>query len=182
MNRFCLRSTLSVLVLASVVFAAETQRIENRKLTWTDFRGNPESDRSYDAYTYWSVHYGYDAPTREGDGFRVIVRVWNQLDERSWVKPHVPLDPLNTELLNHEQGHYTLGVLCALEFKKATSDRLFGAHYHAEIRSIFDEILKKYVDLEKVYDAETKHMRDRVGQTAWDRRFAQLVSDRWGDR
>jgi hypothetical protein len=173
---------LCVLAASSLVFTAEPRQIENRRLTWTDFRGTPETDRPYDAYTYWSVHYSYDAPTRDGDGFRLIVRVWNQLDDRSWVKAHVLKDPNNGELLDHEQGHYTLGVLCALEFKKVASRNVFGAHYHVEIRSLFDQILNKYVDLEKVYDAETGHMWNREGQKAWDQRLARMVNERWGDR
>jgi len=182
MTRCWMRSTLCVLVAASAVFAAEPRQIENRKLVWSDFRGHPEVGKPYDAYTYWSVHYSYDAPTREGAGLRVIVRVWNQLEDRSWVKAHVLRDPKNGDLLNHEQGHYTLGVLCALEFKKAASGRLFGPQYHGEIRSLFDQVLKKYVAMEEDYDIETRHMRDRAAQRAWDRRLAQMVSECWADR
>jgi hypothetical protein len=171
-----------VFAAVSLLQAAEPPRIENRRLAWTDFRGEPEANSPYDAYTYWSVHYSYDAPTPEGGGYRINVRVWNQLDDRSWVKPHVPRSPLSAELLNHEQGHYMLGVLCALEFKKASSERLFSPRYRVEIQDLFDQVLKKYVELEKAYDAETGHMRNRPGQSAWDRRLALLVSERWADR
>lgn len=81
--------TLCGLAAASLVCAAEPGQIELRKLSWADFRGTPEAGKPYDAYTYWSVSYSFDAPIREGDGFRVKVRVWNLLGERSWVKPHV---------------------------------------------------------------------------------------------
>jgi hypothetical protein len=174
--------TLCIWAATSLVIAAESRQIENRQLTWADFKGEPEADSPYDAYTYWSVHYSYDAPTLDGDGFRVVVRVWNQLDSRSWVKPRVKADPSTAALLDHEQGHYTLGVLCALEFKKVASGRRFGKHYHAEIRDLFDQILKNYVDMEKRYDAETLHMRNPAAQQTWDRRLAQLVSERWADR
>ena len=175
-------ATLCVLAAVTLVFAAEPRQIENRRLTWADFRGIPEVGKPYDAYTYWSVHYSYDAPARERDGFRVRVQVWNQLEDRSWVKPYAFKDPKNGELLNHEQGHYSMGVLCALEFKKAASGRLFGPQYHSEIRSLFDQILGKYVDLEKTYDAETRHMLNRAAQRSWDRRLALMVSEGWADR
>jgi hypothetical protein len=173
---FCL------LAAVPLVWAADSQQIENRKLTWGDFRGTPEPDRPYDAYTYWSVQYSYDAPTREGDGYRLVVRVWNVLGERSWVNPKVLKDPKNADLLDHEQGHYTLGVLCALEFKREASRRRFGAHYHAEIRGLFDQTLNKYLDLEKAYDSETRHMLDRAAQHSWDQHLARMVSEHWGDR
>lgn len=178
--RACVRAAaLCLWAVSSLVVVAESRQIENRQLTWADFRGEPEADSPFDAYTYWSVHYTYDAPTLDGDGFRVVVRVWNQLDARSWVKPNVKKDPSTAALLDHEQGHYTLGVLCALEFKQAASQRRFGRHYHAEIRALFDQTLKKYVDMEKHYDAETRHMRDPAAQKTWDRRLAQLVSEGW---
>lgn len=89
---------------------------------------------------------------------------------------------MNGELLNHEQGHYTLGMLCALEFKKAASGRRFGVHYHAEIRSLFGQIQQKYLEMEQAYDAETRHMLDHAAQQAWDQRLARMVSERWPDR
>jgi hypothetical protein len=171
-----------LLATASLAWAAESPQIENRKLTWTEFQGQPEADSPFDAYVYWSVHCSYDAPMREGDGFRVPIRVWNQLDARSWVKPQVHLNQQKAELLNHEQGHYTIGVLCALEFKQAVSGRIFDGNYHAEIRRILDHVQQKYLALEKAYDAETSHMRDEARQAFWDRRLAQLVSERWGNR
>lgn len=169
-------------VPASLAPAAEPRQIEARRLTWADFQGRPDPGSPYDAYTYWSVQYAYDAPVREGEGFRVAVRVWNRLGERSWVKPHVLQDPTSAELLNHEQGHYTLGLLCALTFKKAVAERRFGKDYHAEIRRLFSETLATYVTLEKTYDAETRHMRDRAAQKAWDQRLARMVEERWADR
>lgn len=182
MNHFFTRIALCVLTAATLAVAAELPQIENRKLTWEEFRGKPEAGSPFDAYVYWSVHCSYDAPKQEADGFRIPVRVWNQLDARSWVKPQVLLSPMKAELLNHEQGHYTLGVLCALEFKRTISGRRFDANYHAEIRRILDRILNKYLDIEKVYDAETSCMRDPVRQTFWDLHLARMVSERWGDR
>ena len=182
MRDFTRRAVLGLWAATTLVVAAEPRQIENRQLTWADFRGEPEAESPYDAYTYWSVHYSYDAPTRDGDGYRVSPRVWNQLDGRSWVKPRVKEAPVSTALLDHEQGHYTLGVLCALEFKKLASTRRFGKHYHAELRDLFDQVLKKFLDLEQRYDAETRHMWDRAAQREWNQRLARMVSERWADR
>ncbi len=161
---------------------AQQPQIENRRLTWEDFRGQPAAGSPFDAYTYWTVRYRYEAPRREADGLHIVFRVWNQLGERSWVKAHTPREHVKADLLNHEQGHYTIGVLCALEFKQTASARRFGENYDAEIRGLFDEILKKYLTLEKAYDAETRHMQDRERQKAWDLRLARMVEERWGDR
>jgi len=182
LGRSPLKSALCALAAVVLVQAAEPRQIENRKLTWADFQGVPEAGSPYDAYTYWFVHYRYDAPKRDGDGYRIEVQVWNRLGERSWVKPQAQPGAYGAELLNHEQGHYTLGVLCALAFKKAVSARVFSQDYPAEIKALFDQVLKTHLELEKAYDAETRHMRNRAAQGAWDRRLETLVSERWADR
>ncbi|MCE1205193.1 MAG: hypothetical protein LWW79_11370 [Holophagaceae bacterium] len=173
---------LCLLAATLPMAAGETRQIENRRLSWADFRGVPEADKPFEAYTYWTVHYRYDAPIREGDGFRITARVWNELEERSWVRPGALRGARSTELLNHEQGHYSLGLLCALEFKQAVTERRFGPRHSLEVKDLFDQILRKYVDLEKRYDAETRHMSDRVAQRAWDQRLAQLIAERWPSR
>ena len=36
-------------------------------------------------------------------------------------------------LLHHEQGHYVLGCLCALEFEKRCKEQRFSDNYRYEI-------------------------------------------------
>jgi hypothetical protein len=174
---FFRRILLAALVLVAPVLAAQT--IENRRLTWADYKGTPDAASPYDAYTYWSVRYEYDAPERSPKGLRLRFRVWNRLGERSWVKWNTPREHQKAELLNHEQGHYSLGVICALSFKKSASTYRFTSDYQAEAARLFSETLERVRALERSYDAETRHMYDRHGQKDWDAKLEHMIDELW---
>jgi len=123
------------------------------------------------------VRYRYDDPAQ--GSVRPVVSVWNEFGEQSWVKWDTPRENEKDQLLNHEQGHYSMGVLCALEFKKAVEQSSFTADYPAELNRIFSSVLKKYQDMEKLYDLETRGMYDRANQPAWDARLGRMIDELW---
>ena len=170
-------ATALLVVLASSVSLAQARTIENRHLTWSDFKGSPDRQNPDDAYAYWFVRYRYDDPAQ--GSVRPVVSVWNEFGEQSWVKWDTPRENEKDQLLNHEQGHYSLGVLCALEFKKAVAESSFTADYPAELNRIFSSVLKKYQDMEKLYDLETRGMYDRANQPAWDARLGRMIDELW---
>jgi hypothetical protein len=76
----------------------------------------------------------------------------------SWVR--VP----SKELLEHERGHYLIGSLCALEFKKRVISKVFKAtkqpfesleSVDCKLEKIFNSTLDEYLDLERQYDQQT---------------------------
>ena len=56
---------------ASVEIAKTLKRAEFPKLTWDDFQGEPDSDSSYHAHSYWKVNYTF---TVTFGGQRAIVK------------------------------------------------------------------------------------------------------------
>jgi hypothetical protein len=71
-------------------------------------------------------------------------------------------------LLEHETGHYLIGCLCALSFKKKTNSRIFSPDYKEEVNLLFNEILQEYTHMERLYDEETKHSRNMSEQKRWN--------------
>jgi len=174
-----IRRSILLITLVLATAALTAQAVENRQLTWADFKGTPDAASPYDSYTRWSVRYEYDAPERTPEELRLRFRVWNRLDERSWVKWNTPREHQKAELLNHEQGHYSLGVICALSFKKAVSTYRFTSDYQAEATRLFTETMERVRALERAYDAETRHMYDRTQQRAWDAKLQQMIQELW---
>lgn len=171
------RILLAALVLVAPLLAAQT--VENLRLTWADFKGVPEAASPYDAYTHWFVRYEYDAPERTPEGLRLRFRVWNRLDERSWVKWNTPREHQKAELLNHEQGHYSFGVICALSFKQTASTYRFTLDYKAEAARLFSITMERVRVMERAYDAETRHMYDRYEQKDWDAKLEHMIDELW---
>ena len=145
----------------------------NRKLNWSDFKGTPDANSSYWAYTGYLVRYRYEDVKISGDmvsigNFEVTV----ELDpSKTWAKK----DKTSDELLIHEQGHFDIGILCGREmlatFKRTSFER---SNYRDQIQSIFREILKKYIEMGHQYDSETDHFRNKKEQERWN----ALISDK----
>ena len=133
------------------------------KLTWDDFEGPPDEKKNYDAYIYWDAKYRYNVDFKTGK-MRIFVSSNCLINrKKSWVRK--PSD----QLLEHEAGHFLIGWICALEFKKKVFEADFSDdNYHEEIKSLYQATLKELLEWEKVYDEVTNHYKNRKEQIRWD--------------
>src|SRR5476651_1688651 len=84
-----------------------------RQLSSNDFRGTPHTTGdNCIALTYCSIDYHYHV-TSEKNNYRLTFNVEVILDrERSWLYRKRILSPqMLTEVLKHEQGHYTIAYM-----------------------------------------------------------------------
>lgn len=86
--------------------------IELWKIDWPDFKGKKPSKSPFDAYTIWSIQYKFNKTRISSCFYTITPEISIALNPISWV------DKPSDYLLNHEIGHYLLGYLSALEFKK----------------------------------------------------------------
>lgn len=161
---------LFFLLLYNCALSAQTVIINgektNRPLRWEDFTGSPDNNTDLYAYTYWYVSYKWGPFQYKGDTVKWKVEVILELEKRSWRKQ----DKVTDSLLQHEQGHFNIGLLFAAAFKKRVDKTPFFRHnYETRIAEIFREELEKYRALEKEYDKETEHFHNREQQKKWDR-------------
>jgi lipopolysaccharide export LptBFGC system permease protein LptF len=115
----------------------------SRKLTWSDFTGNPDPHTSNAALTSSNINieYGYDEK-----GFKYSITC-NFDKNRSWVRIK------NNEVLAHEQGHFDLAEINARRLNKLMK----AYHFNAKTAN---------TDLNKLYgDAMKQH---RLEQTQYD--------------
>ncbi len=149
----------------------------NGKLVWTDFTGKIDQGSSMNAYTYYNLSTKISSIQFLGDsvlmqGFEVIV----ELDpNKTWAKP----DRLSDKLLEHEQGHFNLGILCMKEIvEKYKQTRFTKNNYSTQIRNLLDEVSKKYKDLGTKYDEETNHSKNLEQQIKWNNFFTEQFKDK----
>lgn len=145
------------------------------KIDWDDFLGVPNESSRWLAYTTWHVLYNYRILPKRGKN-TVVLHVHCLLKKKkSWVKWR------DECLLNHERGHYLMGWICALEFKRKVQETKFGglssASIEVEISRLFKVTRNEIMKLEKLYDEETKHYRDREKQKLWDEKIAQWLEE-----
>ncbi|CAK91592.1 unnamed protein product (macronuclear) [Paramecium tetraurelia] len=103
---------------------------------------------------------------------KIKLHVKCKLLEKSWAKSKK--DDL---LLEHETGHYLIGCLSALEFKRKVecSDVMRNNNHQQQIRTIFKQNLREYIQIEKDYDEETNHYKDVEKQKIWNRKLKEQL-------
>ncbi|GAB2595804.1 hypothetical protein GCM10027190_50020 [Spirosoma areae] len=85
-------------------------------------------------------------------------------------------DKKTDELLQHEQGHFNIGQLCALRFNKVIkSTILLKSNYVEKINLIFKSILAEANQMDLQYDEETNHSRNRSEQKKWNQKINSLL-------
>lgn len=145
----------------------------NRDLEWSDFVGAVDKSSKFDAFTVWRISYNYPSPKFNGDKAQVTVTVRLFLHSSSWVRPNKKTD----RLLNHERGHYRIGMICANEIEDTINSTDFDRdNYKTQIEELYREIIKEYADFEKQYDKETEHYNNQEQQDLWDEKLDELLN------
>lgn len=148
--------------------------ISGDKLKWEYFTGKPDSVSGYWAGTYWGVYFHYNIIATHGDTVTINLQTTHVLKENSWVLSSKESD----ELLNHEQGHFNLAILCEAGFKQAMDTiTLFRYNYFQKIDATFNAVLKDIQELELQYDKETNHMLNTKEQKIWDDKIAGMLKE-----
>ncbi len=161
----------AILVIGSICASAQKVIISgkegNRQLVWKDFTGKPDDNSSFFALTYWTLNWKTNDIRPQGDvlvvgSFEAVL----ELDPKhSWVKPGKESDPL----LEHEQGHFDIGILCMRELiAKEKLLVLKKSNFSEKLQGLFDEVMKKYHDMEERYDKETDHNKNAEQQQKWN--------------
>jgi hypothetical protein len=147
------------------------------QLTINDFRGAPQSNGENDiAYTHCYIDFGYHV-NAENNHYHLTFNVKLILDKNeSWLdRRQVQSQQLLADILQHEQGHYTIAYMEQQEILRECSRSFFDSNYKQEANALFNRIHAKYGRLNINYDEDTRHMVDRVQQHSWDAYFAKRL-------
>ncbi len=153
-----------------------------KKLTIADFKGPPDESVDYLAQTTPSISLRYSSPINCPEAGKVKVRVQTgiSISEKSWIKSSKIKTPeLLNALLSHEQGHYDMGAIFSLELKKTLSGLCFDkTGYRQQVDSVFKAMYARYDLLQRAYDSDTDHMRNKAMQFKWKQRIAAMWKDK----
>lgn len=165
---FVLLCSLQTAAQRIIIDGEETSRL----LTWKDFPGKPDHDVTYFAFTYWNITYQYDAFKFKGDTVKWQVNITVDLGKNSWKKR----DKITDTLLKHEQGHFDVGIMCAMELQEKVNNTVFMKNnYQAKLSEVIKEVVDRYKKMDLQYDEETNHSANREQQWKWDALFAATI-------
>lgn len=164
-----------LVISIALVSAQEIGKIEigDRDVKWSDFIGTADESSKFDAYTYWVASYFFPSAKFENGSAFVTAKVSLFLRSDSWVKSNKK----SVRLLKHEQGHFRIGRICAREIETTINTTAFSTdNYHREIDAIYWKIIRKYKEIDKLYDQETDHYKNQAEQSRWNKKLDDLLN------
>lgn len=159
-----------LLLLPLLVFSVSDDNLiewnRTRKLKWEDFKGTPNPASTNAALTNSSitVEFGYN---HKGLTHSIKCRFNKTL---SWGRIK------NDYILNHEQGHFDIAEIHARLLHKALLDYSFNANTVSnDVNRIYQDVINKHVETQKMYDQQTNHSIDSASQRIWDEKINGLL-------
>jgi hypothetical protein len=139
---------------------------ENRKLTWSDFKGK-ENIKDFNASAETSCELGLKSNSVKILG-KTAISVTNMFEcNLSWV---LPKSKNNNDLLEHEQLHFDLNEIYARQLRKKIIETKFSYfNLIKESNKIYEEISLLNIKRQELYDSETNHGTESIAQKRWEK-------------
>jgi len=157
---------LSLLLIATTFIQPNNSLIPwstARKLTWSDFKGDPDPHSPNAALTSSNINieFGFN-----NTGFQYSIRcVFDKT--RSWVR--IPTD----DVLAHEQGHFDIAETYARRLNKALAAYHFNAQtVSKDVNDVYANLMKEHRQTQIQYDQETDYSRNKPRQAEWLKKIA----------
>jgi hypothetical protein len=151
--------------------------IEDRLLTWDDFKGRHQSD-AFDAFTFTFINIEPRKvnPTDPIPNYKAICFFSSKESTVSKEFLKSRPDSIKKHVLNHEQGHYDLARIATAEMNSILAKFNYNQRrsvYQAD--SIFRSINNKLRATQLLYDKETNHSKVYQEQQKWDALIAEGI-------
>jgi hypothetical protein len=138
----------------------------SRKLSWDDFKANPDPTSSNAALTSSTINieFGYD-----NEGLTYSIRC--SFDKnRSWVRIR------NNDVLAHEQGHFDIAEVYARRLNKAMKEYKFNAKtVSQDVNGIYENMMNLHRQAQTLYDKETDFSRNKPHQEDWLKKIREQL-------
>ncbi len=136
----------------------------NRKLTWDDFKGRPDTLQFPNALAVTHSGFGYESSSISvfKNSKLFVQTVFNT--DKSWVLP----EGRNDYVLKHEQIHFDITEIYSRILRKALSDSNITSTASGKASAIFSTVFFDYKKRQQAYDEETKHGLKQETQEKWE--------------
>lgn len=162
---------LSLLVPAISQAQDKSEELLNwssRKLSWSDYKANPNpgSDAAASTTTYLAISYNIST---KGFSYKIQSRFSKT---RSWGRHK------SDYILSHEQGHFDIAEIFARKLNKAMSEYNFDRKsYQKDLNKIYQEIVDGKEEMQNEYDEETNHSINKEKQAKWLEKIEKLLEE-----
>jgi len=140
----------------------------SQRLTWNDYKGNPDTRSNAAAITtaYLGIEYDFK---NNSVTYKIICRFSKT---KSWVLHKTD------HILGHEQGHFDITEIFARKLNKKTGEYKFNKNtYQQDLQKIYKDIVEEKEDLQNRYDKETDFSRNKDKQAEWLKKIENMLTE-----
>jgi len=137
----------------------------NRKLTWDDFKAQPNDTLVAEVGAKSYLNFGFESSKATAflNANTYVKTTFNC--SLSWVRED---QKQNEELLKHEQYHFNLSEIYGRKLKTFLNEaELNPFKFKEEARKVYNLIYNQYLDRQTNYDLETNHGLAKKQQEEW---------------
>lgn len=138
---------------------------EINKLTWADFKANPDLESDAVALTASGITFGYSVKT-SGDrivDFSTTVEAHFYPNKSWYIK-----DKRNPYILAHEQLHFDITELYARKFRDQISNLKVNQNVKKQMNKLHTSINEAVNETQRRYDSQTNHSMNEEKQKEWE--------------
>lgn len=145
------------------VYETQIEWAADRKLTWNDFKGEPDLVEFPKALAVTNSGFGYESGINMFKAGKVFVQsVFNT--QKSWVLPHGKTD----YVLRHEQIHFDITEIYSRKLRKELADAKVTSGNSERAKSIFEKVFNELEQRQERYDSETARGSEKETQEHWE--------------
>ncbi|MFD1064289.1 hypothetical protein ACFQ1Q_13620 [Winogradskyella litorisediminis] len=137
---------------------------ENRKLTWDDFKGNPNLEEFPTALAVTNSGFGFEPSAfslfKKGKLFIQATMNTN----KSWALPEGRTD----YVLKHEQIHFDITEIYSRKLRKIFQENNFTSADYLRAKEVFDALFAEYREFQDRYDTDTQKGIKEETQKKWE--------------
>ncbi|WP_256007509.1 DUF922 domain-containing protein [Pedobacter deserti] len=170
---------LFILAFSFDAFSQHLKLEDIPQLKVEDFKGAPPADTKYWAYTGMKIPYRLDSIVKTGDGMvklKFITKVDVNHAENYFDLERIPKRQVG-KILNHEQGHVTIGFIVANQLETLLSSKTWTENFRDEVRKEYLKYVAKYSELHQRYDEATSHGMNDEMQNKWDQQLKAMMQN-----
>ncbi len=138
---------------------------DTKKLTWEDFKGNPNPHSDAVALTASGITFGYSVKT---SGKRIIDYATSVeahfYPNKSWYLS----EKADDHILAHEQLHFDITELYVRKFREQLERLVVNQNIKIQMNQIHVAINEALDNTQKVYDEQTNHSINIDAQNYWE--------------
>lgn len=140
----------------------------DRKLAWSDYKGQPDpaSDAAASTASYLGIEYHFS-------NNKITFTITCSFSQtKSWGRYQTDY------ILSHEQGHFDITEIFARRLNQKMQEYIFNKNsFKSDLKKIYDDTMEEKEKMQNRYDQETDFSRNKEQQQEWLKKIEKMLAE-----